>query len=72
MHSATAAAGELKKKIHRHVEVLLIAPPRIGPTRSEIEKAIDTKPVYAANFSCGTSSKNIAKDIAYMPAPPMP
>ena len=62
----------LKRNTHLHVDESLMAPPIMGPTNRETEKAIDTSPVYVAYRSGEAKSKNITNESEYIPAPPMP
>lgn len=48
-----------KRKNHRQVDDVLMTPPRIGPSNRDNENTTEIELIYLANFSDGTSSKNI-------------
>lgn len=62
----------LMKKTHLQLAELLMAPPSKGPSSRDIAKTPESMLEYDANFSGGTSSKNITNTREYVPASPMP
>jgi hypothetical protein len=49
------------RKTHLHEDDWLMAPPKIGPSKSEKVYTTDIALVYFAYFSTGTSSRNITE-----------
>lgn len=64
--------GHFNRNIHRHVEWVVMAPPRIGPRMLAIAKTDETMPMYFPNLSRGTRVGAITSTIEYIPEAPIP
>jgi hypothetical protein len=69
---ACGVGSYLRRNTHLHVGLELMAPPAIGPTRSDNAYTELRYAEYSASFSGGTKSVIIAVERAKHPAPPIP
>ena len=60
------------KKTHRHVEWVVITPPRMGPRMLAMAKTEETTAMYLPCFSRGTTPGAMTKTIENIPEPPIP
>ena len=66
------AVAHFSRNTHRHVEWVVMAPPRIGPRTLATAKTVDIMDMYFPYSARGTKVVAITMIKEYMPEAPMP